>query len=39
MSLCRTIDDVIAAADRDSAADQPLTQAQADLIFAILAAP
>lgn len=35
--LCRTVDEVRAAARRDGADDPPLTQAQADLVAAILA--
>ena len=37
MTLCRTIADVLAAADRDSKGDPPLSQAAADLVGAILA--
>lgn len=36
MSL-RTLAEVLAAADRDSSADPPLSQDQADLVAAILA--
>lgn len=35
MTACRTLDDVLAAADADH--DGPLTQAQADLVAVILA--
>ncbi len=38
MALCRTIADVEAAADADSAADEPLSQEAADRIAAILLA-
>ncbi len=38
MTACRTLPDVLAAADADSAADEPLTQDQADRTGAILAA-
>ena len=34
---CRTLAEVLAAADADSAGDPPLTQATADLVAAILA--
>lgn len=37
MTLCRTLADIEAAAERDAAADPPLTQEQADRIAAILA--
>jgi hypothetical protein len=37
MTVCRTLDEVLAAADADSASDPPLSQDQADLIAAILA--
>jgi hypothetical protein len=37
MTYCRTLDDVLAAADADSAGDTSLTQDQADLIAALLA--
>jgi hypothetical protein len=37
MTVCRTLEEVIAAADADSAAVPPLTQAQADQVAAILA--
>jgi hypothetical protein len=36
-TVCRTIEEVVAAADRDADNDAPLTQAQADLVAAILA--
>jgi len=36
--LCRTLAEVEAAADADSAGDPPLTQATADRVAAILAA-
>jgi hypothetical protein len=36
-SACRTLEEVRAAADADSAADPPLTQDQADLVATILA--
>jgi hypothetical protein len=36
-TTCRTLADVLAAADRDAANDPPLSQAQADLIAALLA--
>jgi hypothetical protein len=36
-TTCRTLADVLAAADRDAASDPPLSQAQADLIAALLA--
>ena len=35
--ICRTVADVLAAADRDSQCDPPLSQATADLVGAILA--
>jgi len=35
--LCRSLDEVFAAADADSLGEPPLTQAQADRIAAILA--
>lgn len=35
--MCRTVDDVLAAADADSAGDEPLSQATTDLVAAILA--
>jgi hypothetical protein len=35
--ICRTVDEVIAAAKADAAGQQPLTQQQADLAAAILA--
>lgn len=35
--LCRTLADVYAAADADSAGDPPLSQAQADYVAALLA--
>jgi hypothetical protein len=38
MTVCRTLDEVLAAADADSKSDPPLSQDQADLIAAILAA-
>lgn len=34
---CRTLDEIRAAADADSAGDPPLTQDQADYVAAILA--
>ena len=34
---CRTLADVLAAADADSKNDPPLTQDQADLVTALLA--
>lgn len=34
--LCRTLDEVLAAADADSAGEAPLTQKQADQVAAIL---
>lgn len=34
---CRTLAEVLAAADADSAGDPPLSQDQADLVAAILA--
>jgi hypothetical protein len=37
MTACRTLDDVLAAADADSAGEPPLSQDQADLVAAILA--
>jgi len=37
MAACRTLDEVIAAADTGSAAVPPLTQAAADQVAAILA--
>jgi hypothetical protein len=37
MTRCFTLDDVLAAADADSLNDTPLSQAQADLIAALLA--
>jgi hypothetical protein len=37
MTRCFTLDDVLAAADADSQGDPPLSQAQADLIAALLA--
>ena len=37
MTTCRTLDEVYAAADADSIGEPPLTQAQADLVAAILA--
>jgi hypothetical protein len=37
MTLCRTVDEVLAAADADSQGDPPLTQDQADFIAALLA--
>jgi hypothetical protein len=37
MTLCRTLDEVLAAADADSRDDPPLSQDQADLIAALLA--
>ena len=36
--LCRSLTEVLAAADADSADDEPLTQPQADRTAAILAA-
>lgn len=38
MTCCRTLADVYAAADADSAGDPPLSQAQADYLAAIRAA-
>jgi hypothetical protein len=38
MAVCRTIDEVLAAADADGANDPPLSQAQADFVAAIFAA-
>ncbi len=38
MTTCRTLADVLAAADADSHGDPPLTQDQADYLAAILAA-
>lgn len=35
--ICRTLDEVLAAADADSAGDPPLSQDLADLVAAILA--
>ena len=35
--ICRTLDEVLAAADRDSQADPPLSQDTTDLIAALLA--
>jgi hypothetical protein len=35
--ICRTIAEVLAAADADSIGEAPLTQAQADRVAAILA--
>lgn len=35
--ICRTLDEVLAAADADAAGDPPLSQDQADLVAAILA--
>lgn len=37
MTACRTIAEVLDAADRDSAADPPLTQAQMDYYAALTA--
>jgi hypothetical protein len=37
MTFCRTVADVLAAADRDSQGDPPLSQEQADLTAALLA--
>ena len=37
MTVCRTLADVLAAADADSAGEPPLTQAQADLAAVLLA--
>jgi hypothetical protein len=37
MTWCRTLDDILAAANADSTNDPPLTQVQADLLAAILA--
>jgi hypothetical protein len=37
MTTCRTIAEVLAAADADSVGEPPMTQAQADLIAIILA--
>lgn len=37
MTYCRSLDDVLAAADADSAGDPPLTQEQADNCAALLA--
>lgn len=37
MTTCRSLAEVLAAADADSKADPPLTQAAADLVAAILA--
>lgn len=37
MTLCRTLDEIYAAAARDALADPPLTQEQADRVAAILA--
>ena len=37
MTLCRTLDEVIAAARQDALADPPLTQEGADQAAAILA--
>lgn len=37
MTDCKTLDDVLAAADADSAADPPLTQDAADHVAALLA--
>jgi hypothetical protein len=36
MTTCRTLADVLAAADADSAAVPPLTQEQADLVAVLL---
>jgi hypothetical protein len=35
--ICHTLDDVLAAADRDSQSDPPLSQDTADHVAAILA--
>jgi hypothetical protein len=37
MTVCRTVDEVIATAIADAAGQQPLTQDKADLAAAILA--
>jgi hypothetical protein len=37
MTLCRTLDEVLAAADAESVRYPPLSQAQADRVAAILA--
>ena len=37
MTVCRALDAVLAAADRDSKTDPPLDQATTDLIAALLA--
>jgi hypothetical protein len=37
MTVCRTIAEVLAAADADSRDDPPLSQDQADLVAALLA--
>jgi hypothetical protein len=37
MTVCHTIAEVLAAADRDAAKDPPLSQYQADLVAALLA--
>jgi hypothetical protein len=36
MTVCRTLAEVLAAADRDAAKDPPLSQETADLIAALL---
>ncbi len=38
MTTCRTLDEVLAAADAASRDDPPLSQDQADLVAALLAA-
>lgn len=37
MTACRSLDDVLAAADQDSASDPPLDQDKADQVAALLA--
>ena len=37
MTVCRTLAEVLAAADRDSKDDPPLSQAQVDYVAAVLA--
>jgi hypothetical protein len=37
MTCCRTVEEIRAAARADAQADPPLTQAEADLIAAVLA--
>lgn len=39
MTYCRTVPEVLAAADHDAQADPPLSQEQADLTAALLTRP